>query len=311
MQHTILGAGPVGQATATALARRNEAVRLVSRRPPKRLPAGVEHRVTDVLDRASLHAATAGSDVIYQCLNAPYHRWKTDFPPLQQAAVDATRRASARLVSFENLYLYGAPTGAPFGETTALAACSRKGQVRLDLAKALLGHHDRGELSVAQVRASDLFGPGMHLSALGEQLLNRACAGQAPRVLGNPDVPHTWTFVPDAGETLARVGLNPECSGKVWHVPSAPPLSQRAVIERLAEQLGRPLKAELTPKAVLWLLGWIRPEAGELLEMLYEFERPFVMGDALTRSALQQTHTPFDTALAATVASITQPQESP
>jgi nucleoside-diphosphate-sugar epimerase len=307
MSHLILGSGPVGLATAAALAARSLPVVLVSRHAPPRLPPGVRHAAVDVLDAARLREAAAGARVVVQCLNAPYHRWAKDFPPLQTAAVDLARHLGARLVSFENLYPYGLPRVAPFAEADGFAPCSEKGRVRAALATALAELHRRGELEVAQVRASDLFGPGMHASALGDELFARACQGKQPRLLGDPDAPHTWTYVADAGETLARVAIDPATSGRAWHVPSAPPLSQREVVERVGRLLGRTLEPQQTPRLVLRLVGLLNPAAGALVEMLYEFERPFVMSDAATRAALGQAHTPLDAALAATVAAFTPP----
>lgn len=301
MKHVVLGAGPVGLAACAALGRLGVTVQLVSRRAPRALPEGVTHHALNVRDAAALAHVCEGSDVVYQCLGAPYHRWREELPALQAAAVAAAQRSGARLVSFENLYVYGKPRLAPFTETDELAPCSAKGEVRAEMARELRTLHDSGRLVVAQVRASDLFGPGMRQSALGEQLLGRAVSGKSPRLLGNPQMPHTWTYVADAANTLARVGTRHDTFGRVWHVPSAPPLSQAAIVARLGALLGKHLVSSATPKLALRLFGIFRPEAGEILEMLYEFERPFVMSDAAARTRLGQTHTPFDEALRETV----------
>jgi nucleoside-diphosphate-sugar epimerase len=306
MNHLILGAGPVGLAAATALATRGASVTLVSRRVPRQLPQAVRHQALDVLDPSALRAAAAGAGVVYQCLNAPYHRWGSLFPPLQAAAVGAAQAVGARLVSFENLYAYGQPGPLPFAETSPHRPCSEKGRVRAAMIDELRRLSGRGELQVDHVRASDLFGPGLRESALGDEVLGRVASGKDPRILGNPDLPHTFTFTGDAGETLARVGLlEGASSGRVWHVPSAPPVSQRQVIEKLGALLGRKLTLVPTPRAVLYLVGLLRPAARALVEMLYEFEQPFTMADAAAREVLGQAHTPFDSALERTLAAFT------
>jgi nucleoside-diphosphate-sugar epimerase len=208
----------------------------------------------------------------------------------------------ARLVSFENLYVYGQPGPVPFAEDAPHRPRSEKGRVRVSMIDELQRLVARGELEVDHVRASDLFGPGMRESALGDEVMGRVAAGKDPRVLGNPELPHTWTFTDDAGETLARVGLGGGPSGRVWHVPSAPPVSQREVVETLQRLVGRQLRLLPTPGLVLRLVGLVRPAAGALVEMLYEFEQPFAMADAATRAALGQTHTPLETALERTLA---------
>ncbi len=142
----------------------------------------------------------------------------------------------------------------------------------------------------------------MRQSALGEELIGRAIAGKSPRYLGDLHAPHTWTYVLDAGATLARVAMLPTIGRRVFHVPSSPAVSQAVVIELLANLLGRELEPSRTPPFVLRLLGLIHPEIGELHEMLYEFTRPFVMSDTATREALQLEHTPLDVALRETIA---------
>jgi nucleoside-diphosphate-sugar epimerase len=301
MKHIILGAGPVGRSTASALARRHLDVTVISRTKPAELPAGVRHLAADVLDRPALARACAGATVIYQCLNAPYHRWSELFPPLQAAAVDAARAVKARYVSFENMYAYGMPGPTPFIETQSFAPCTEKGRVRAEMSETLMQLHADGELEVIHVRASDLFGPGLTQSGLGDEVLGRAVRGLGVRGLGHLDAPHTWTFTGDAGETMATAGLRGAAAGRVWHVPSDRPRSQREVVREVGVLLGRSIPLSTTPALVLRLVGLLRPEAGAVVEMLYEFDRPFIVGDEATRAGLGVTHTPFSAALLKTV----------
>lgn len=296
--HVIFGAGVVGTEAARALVQRGQAVRLVSRARPAALPAGVEHVAADVTDPERARAAARGAEVVYQVLNARYDRWAQDFPGLQAAVVDAARHAGARLVSFENVYMYGKPGPAPFREDHPLAPCSRKGKVRTEMVAALR----TSGLTVAHVRASDLFGPGMRLSACGDEVVGRAVAGKAPRFLGDLDAPHTWTYTVDAGEALARVGTDPTAFGQVWHVPSDAPRSANQLAQALSAILGRTITAQRTPLWVVRALGLVVPVVGEMVEMAYEFDAPFVVDDAQTRARLGLSPTPFAEALARTVA---------
>lgn len=300
-KHVILGAGTVGTSAAAALLQRSQEVLVVSRRRPAGLPAAVRHVAADVRDAEALRRACAGAKAVYQCLNAPYHRWRKEFPPMQRAVVAAARAVGARLVSFENVYPYGLPGAAPFAEDHPLAACSEKGRIRAEMVEELRGLQARGELEVVHVRASDLFGPGMLGSALGSELVGRAVEGKPARGLGDLDAPHTWTFTADAGETLASAGTPAGGGGRVWHVPSDAPRSQRQVAAELGRILGRGVTIQATPAFVLRLVGLFQPAAAELVEMAYEFDRPFVVGDQVTRAALGVGHTPFAEALAATV----------
>ncbi|MCA3011449.1 MAG: NAD-dependent epimerase/dehydratase family protein [Myxococcaceae bacterium] len=300
MRHVVLGAGPVGRSAASALAGCQQDVVIVSRAAPPGLPRTVRHVAADVLDGPALERACEGADVVYQCLNAPYHLWPERFPPLQEAAVRAARAVKARYVSFENVYAYGLPGAAPFSEGQPAAPCSGKGRVRAAMSEALARLYAQGVLEVTFVRASDLFGPGMRASAMGDEFIGRAVAGKGARGFGDLDAPHTWTYTRDAGATLAAAGLSTSW-GHVWHVPSDRPRSQREVAAELSRLLAHAVPLSSTPPFVLGLLGLFRPEVKALVEMAYEFDRPFVVGDEKTRAALGLASTPFADALEATV----------
>ena len=49
-------------------------------------------------------------------------------------------------------------------------------------------------------------------------------------MLGDPDVPHTVTYIEDFGRALAgALGERDEALGEVWHVPNAEPVTMRFV----------------------------------------------------------------------------------
>ena len=141
-EHVVFGAGAVGLAIAGILLARGVApgqVRMVSRGGLGSLPAGVQSLGGDVSDAAFAIAAAAGARVVYQVLNAPYHRWAEDFPPLQHSVIAAATAARARLVTLENVYAYGAPARrpdggtVPFTEDSPLTPHTRKGTVRAQM----------------------------------------------------------------------------------------------------------------------------------------------------------------------------------
>ena len=299
--HVIFGIGPVGWSTMEALRERGERVRVVSRRVPEHLPQGIQHIAADALDAAAVATACKGATVVYQCLNAPYHRWATLFPPLQRAVVKGAQQAGARFVSFENVYMYGLPDQGHVNEASPHAPCSQKGETRSQMAQSLGDLHQSGALKVAQVRASDLFGPGMRYSALGDEIFARAVAGKTPRGIGGLSHAHTWTYTVDAGKTLARVGTDPHAFGQVWHVPSAKARTLAQVCQSVGEQINRPIKPGLTPAWMLRMIGLFVPPAGAMVEMLYQFDRDYIVDDAATRAELGIVHTPFDQALSRTL----------
>jgi hypothetical protein len=47
-----------------------------------------------------------------------------------------------------------------------------------------------------------------------------AIAGKTTTVLGDPDLPHTYTYLPDIGEGLAVVGEHPDAPDQVGTCPT-------------------------------------------------------------------------------------------
>ncbi|HEV8165438.1 MAG TPA: NAD(P)H-binding protein, partial [Actinomycetota bacterium] len=106
-RHVIFGTGAIGLATHDALRRRGETVRLVNRSGHAPVPDDVEVVGGDARDAAFTTAAAHGASVVYQTLNPPYAQWTAQFPALQAGVLAAAEAAGARLVSMENVYMYG------------------------------------------------------------------------------------------------------------------------------------------------------------------------------------------------------------
>jgi nucleoside-diphosphate-sugar epimerase len=313
-EHVVFGAGAVGLAIADALLARGVApgqVRVVNHSGHASLPAGVQSLGGDASDPAFAVHAAAGARVVYQVLNAPYHRWARDFPPLQHGVIAAAAAAGARLVTLENLYAYGAPAArpdgatAPFTEDSPLTPHTRKGAVRAQMHAELMGAHAAGRVEVTVGRASDYFGPrgGGQAVNLGDQAMRAALAGRPAQVLGDPDQPHTYSYIPDIAAGLAILGEHPDAPGKVWHLPNDPRTRTTRQLLDIAYQFAGQPRARLQRVPVLALrgLGLFRPGARETIEMLYEFDRPFVV-DSSHITALGAQHTPVEQALEATLA---------
>ena len=100
---------------------------------------------------------------------------------------------------------------------------TKKGTLRARMARDLLAAHAAGRVQVAIGRASDYFGPrGGAQSNLGDRVIPAALAGKTATVMGDPDQPHTYTYIPDIGEGLAVLGEHPDAPGEVWHLPNDP-----------------------------------------------------------------------------------------
>lgn len=299
--HVIFGAGPVGRTLLDVLVSRGVPARIVNRSGVAGAPPGVDVRMGDVLASDLARDACQGASVVYNCLNPPYHLWPRLFPRLQQAVLDAAAQASAKLVAIENLYMYGSTNGQPMTEALPFRATTRKGRVRAAMADDLLRAHSEGRVRVAIGRASDFFGPRVRASAVGDRVFPAALRGKAMQVVGNPDLPHTYTYIRDIAQALALLGERDEALGRAWHIPSAATVTTRRFLELVAEETGTGCRVQVAPRWLLRLLGLINRDAGELVEMLYEFEEPFVVDHGEFERTFGLAPTPLRQAIRETI----------
>ena len=303
-EHVVFGSGAIGRALVGALRRRGATVRVVNRTGRARVPDGVEVVAGDARDVEFTVAVTEGARVVYQALNPPYSEWIEEFPRLQAGVLAAAQTRGARLVSMENVYMYGRAAGRPFTEDCPYDAHTKKGVLRATMASELLDAHNAGRVQVAIGRASDYFGPGGgQQSNLGDRVFPAALAGKKARVLGDPEQPHTYTYIPDIGEGLAVLGEHPDAVGSVWHLPNDPETrTTRELVDmifRLAGQ-SRSRLQEFSP-LLLRTVGIFNPTVRELAEMDYLFEEPFIVDSTAIAERLGVTATPVERALAETL----------
>jgi len=303
-RHVIFGTGAIGLAVLDALRRRGETARMVNRSGQARVPDDVEVVGGDARDPAFTTEVARGAGVVYQTLNPPYAEWTAQFPQLQAGVLAAAEATGARLVSMENVYMYGRPAGRPLTEDRAYDAHTTKGQLRGRMARELLAAHDAGRVEVAIGRASDYFGPrGGAQSNLGDRVFPAALAGKTATVLGDPDQPHTYTYVPDIGEGLAVLGEHPDAPGQVWHLPNDPDTrTTHQLVDLVYRQAGRPRgKLRRLPPLLLRAVGLVNPTMRELVEMQYQFDEPFVVDSSKITNKLGVEATPVEQAIAHTL----------
>jgi nucleoside-diphosphate-sugar epimerase len=304
-RHVIFGTGAIGLATHEALRRRGETVRLVNRSGHARVAGDVEVVGGDARDPTFTTAVTAGASVVYQTLNPPYHLWTAQFPALQAGVLAAAEATGARLVSMENVYMYGRPNGRPLSEDRSHDAHTKKGRLRSRMSLDLLAAHHAGRVEVTIGRASDYYGPrGGAQSNLGDRVFPAALAGRTATVLGDPDQPHTYTYIPDIGEGLAVLGEHPDAAGQVWHLPNDPDThTTRQLVDIAYQQAGQPrAKLRAMPALLLRALGLVNPTVRELIEMQYQYAEPFVVDSSRITDKLDARATPTDQAVATTLA---------
>ena len=300
-KQVVFGTGQVGHALIAQLVGAGHDVRAVSLHPPGTLPEGVDWRGADVTDPEAATDAAKGASVIYQCLNAPYTKWPELFPPLQRGVVAAAEHTEALLVTLENVYGYGSSGGQPMTEDHPLAATTVKGRTRAAMTRELLAAAEAGRVRIAIGRASDLFGAGATESALGSRVFVNALAGKRVDFIGNPDLLHSYSYVPDVAKGLATLGTDERAIGGVWHLPGPETVTTRAIIELAAGEVGRTVGIRKVPTVAVRAMGLFSPLMRGLAEMAYEFEEPFVLDTTKFGSTFGIDTTPLSTAIVETV----------
>jgi nucleoside-diphosphate-sugar epimerase len=298
--HVVFGSGAVGLSVARILLAEGKRVRIVNRSGKAQITGNVEIARGDAANAEQAREVCQGAHVVYHCAGAPYTDWPTLFPPIQRGVIAGAAAANARLVVAENLYMYGPVTGS-LTEDLPYAARTRKGRVRAQMAEELMEAHNKGIVRATAGRASDFYGPfAREQGIFGDRILRPLLAGKKVQVIGNLDVPHTYTYVEDFARGLVLLGAHDEALGQAWHIPNAPTMSTREMLTLFFEEAGLPPKMGTIPDGMIKALGYVNPLLREVAEMLYEFREPFVVdsskfvrtfGDIATphRQAVSQT----------------------
>jgi nucleoside-diphosphate-sugar epimerase len=302
--HVVLGAGPLGRSVTVELVRRGRTVRVISRSGlMAEAPRGAELIGGDLYDPAFVRDNTRGASVVYQCAQPHYNQWPAKFPPLQDSILEGLAGSRTKLVIAENLYMYGDTDGRPLTEDLPYAAHTRKGRVRAAMSESAIAAHQAGKVRVAIGRGSDFYGPWVHDSSYGDRVFYSALSGKTASFAGRLDQPHTVTYIADFGKGLVILGEREDALGQAWHISNDRPSITQGEFARLVfEQLGLPLKASGMGKGMLRLGGIFVPAAREVIEMMYEFEKPFIVDSSRFELTFEVKPTPLPEAIQATLA---------
>lgn len=286
---TILGAGGViAHSLQQQLLAQNIPLRLV-RRQAGPAPAGAESRSADLLNAQAVAEAVAGSEVVYLTPGLTYNArlWAEQWPVVMQNTIAACEKTGAKLVFFDNVYAYGLVDG-PMTEATPYNPCSKKGEVRAQIARMLHDRMGRG-LDAMIVRAADFYGPHNKTSFAHIMVFERLAAGKGAQLLVTDQVPHVFSYTPDAGAATALLGNTPSAYNQVWHLPAPQnAITGKELVEIAAAALGVKPKYQVVGKGMLKMLGWFIPVLRENQEMLYQFEKPYLFNSEKFNAAFPE-----------------------
>ena len=294
--HTILGAGgAISGLLARELTGLQLPVRLVSRHPTA-LP-GTTAFAADLTDREQTLAAIQGSSVVYLCVGLPYNYsiWRQQWPLIIDNTIEACKKTQAKLLFFDNVYMYGKTEG-PMTEETPYDPSSRKGDLRARIATQLMSEVRKGNIMATIARAADFYGPGASKTSIpGLLIFQRLVKDQRAQWLVNARATHSFTYTPDAAKALCLLSQDENSWNQVWHLPTAPaPLTGAEFVGQAAAALGKADSLTVLPKWMIRLGGIFDRPTAESYEMLYQYEFDYLFDSSKFEKAYQFQPTPYE-----------------
>jgi len=274
---TVFGYGATGAATVDLLVSRGTPVRLVQRKRPAGLPAGVDFMACDVLKLDDVKRAISGASQVVVAIGFEYRAavWRSAWPKAMASLLAAADAANTRVVFIDNMYMYG-PQDVALHEDLPLADYGRKPAVRAHVTRMWQQAAREGRVRWAALRAPDFYGPGVRNSHMGDSGLARVAQGQPAQVLMAPDMPHAFAYVPDIARAVVTLLDAPDDAfNQTWHVPCAKAKSPREMLQIGADAAGMKLKMMVMPPLMLRLLGVFAPMVREMIEMRFTWNRPY------------------------------------
>lgn len=294
---SILGAGgSIGTLLATALRSYTDKVRLVSRNPQKVHPDD-ELFTADLTKAEEVMKAVEGSSVVYLLVGYPYsvETWKAMWPPTMRNVIEACKAHKAKLVFFDNIYMYDPEHLAPMDELTPHNPSSKKGQIRKEIVAMLWEEVRENGLQALIARSADFYGPGLEKNGvLRDTVINNLAKGKTAQWMKSLDFKHSYTYLPDAAKATALLGNTEEAYGETWHLPTAPnPMTGREWVAAFAKEFGVKPKAMAVPNFVLKLMGLFIPVMKELPEMNYQYDRDYIFDSSKFELEFGMSPTPY------------------
>lgn len=276
---TILGSGgAIGIPLAKELKKYTNQIRLVSRNP-KKVNETDELFPIDLNDLSQIDKAIAGSEVVYVVVGFEYKLsvWQKTWPSFMREVINACKSHNARLVFFDNVYLYDRSSIPNMIETSPINAPSKKGMVRQQVHEMIMKEVKNNSLTALIARSADFYGPDNRSSALSIMVVDNFLKGKKAQAFGDINRIHTYTYTPDAAKATALLGNTIDAFNQVWHVPTTKEkLTNSQWIQLIAKELMVEPKIQTLPLWFIKVLGIFIPIMREFPEMIYQYEQDYI-----------------------------------
>ncbi len=248
-------------------------------RNPKKVNETDELYPIDVNDLSQIDKAIAGSEVVYVVIGFEYKLsvWQKVWPSFMKAVINACKTHNAKLVFFDNVYMYDKSAIPYMTETSAINAPSKKGEVRQQLHEMIMNEVEKKNLTALIARAADFYGPDNKNSGLNMMVVDNLMKGKKAQAFGDINKIHTYTYTPDAAKATALLGNTMDAYNQVWHVPTTKEnITNLQWIQLISNELKVEAKIQLVPVWLIKILGLFIPIMKEFPEMIYQNEEDYI-----------------------------------
>lgn len=305
----VLGAaGGVGGETAKALARRGWRIRALARDPvaaARKTGQAYEWIAGDAMDRDAVVRAAAGASILVHAVNPPgYKAWDRLVLPMIENSIAAAEASGARILLPGTIYNFGPDAFPVLREDSPQTPATRKGRIRKAMEAKLEAAARRGVRSLV-LRAGDYFGPRPGNSWFSQGMVTPGKPVGRPIYPGQRGVGHAWAYLPDVGETFARLA---EREAELpafarFHFAGHWDADGAQLVGAIGRAAGTPgLKAMALPWPALGLIAPFNETMRELMEMKGFWRAPAALENARLVAFLgEEPHTPLDLAVTETL----------
>ncbi|MCA0389010.1 MAG: NAD-dependent epimerase/dehydratase family protein [Bacteroidetes bacterium] len=302
MQTILGGGGAIGIPLAKELTKYTDKIKIVSRNAKKVNSTDITFNA-DITKKEEIFQAIKGSEIVYLTAGLKYttKTWQEHWPAIMENVIEGCKRESAKLVFFDNVYMYGRVEG-EMTEETPFHPCSKKGEIRAKLDLRFMDEYKKGDLQGVIVRGADFYGPGVGSSMFNLLVIDNLIKGKKANWMNNPKAFHTFTYTPDAAYATALIGNTPSTYNQVWHAPSEKkPITGEEMIRIAGEYMGIKPKIQVFSNGMLFMAGLFNPTIMSMIEMSYQFKYDYIFNSDKFKKAFNFTPTSYKAGIKACV----------
>ncbi len=302
-KHIILGAGgAIGVTLAGELLANNEAVKLISRSGASM--QGAQAAKADLMRADEVRNTVDEGSIVYLTAGLTYSIdvWQDQWPQIMKNTIAACKAKNAKLIFFDNVYMYGRVSGT-MTEENPINPTSKKGEVRAKIADMLLSESKKGNLKGLIARSADFYGPNAEkMSVFNMFVLENLIKGKKAQVFVNAKSKHSYTYTGDCGKALYLLAKTDGAYNQVWHMPTAhPALTHEELIKIAALKLNTKPEYSVLYKWMIKMAGMFDKNAKGAVEMLYQNEDDYIFDSSKFEKRFNYTPTSYEHGIKETI----------